>query len=91
MTTTYIKLPTKINLMENRENVSSVPSVNVENAKQKPWEFVNVTEHIQANAADMYRLLAEINHVFYVEGTRKAMIEVMAKTRPMLKKARGEA
>ena len=44
-----------------------------------------------ASAPEMYALLAEINAAFYGAGTKKALMEVMAKTKPLLRKARGEA
>jgi protein-disulfide isomerase-like protein with CxxC motif len=42
-----------------------------------------------AHAPELLELLERINFVFYVKGTRKAMIEVMAETKPLLEKARG--
>ena len=42
-------------------------------------------------APDMLALLQEINHAFYVKNSRKALIEVMAKTKPLIAKAKGGA
>lgn len=53
-------------------------------------ERTQADAHLIAASPEMYALLAEINWVFYVTGTTKAMREVMAKTKPLLKKARGE-
>jgi hypothetical protein len=41
-------------------------------------------------APNMLILLKELNYAFYVKGTRKALLEVMAKTRPLIAKIEAE-
>lgn len=43
-----------------------------------------------AAAPEMLALLERINHAFYVKNSSKALREVMAETKPLLQKARGE-
>lgn len=40
-------------------------------------------------APDMLSLLKRINEAFYVYGTRKALLPVMAETKPLIRKAEG--
>lgn len=59
--------------------------------EDRPFEEDAAAAKLIAQAPAMYALLAELNEVFYVKGSKKAMMEVMAKTKPLMKKARGEA
>lgn len=43
-----------------------------------------------AAAPEMLELLERINHAFYVKNSSKVLREVMAETKPLLQKARGE-
>jgi hypothetical protein len=40
-------------------------------------------------AADMLALLKRINEAFYVKGTRKALLEVMKETKPLIARVEG--
>lgn len=42
-----------------------------------------------AAAPEMLALLKRVNNVFYAQGTRKAMIEIMSEALPLIKKAEG--
>jgi hypothetical protein len=42
-----------------------------------------------AAAPDMLSLLKRLNEAFYVKGTRKALMEVMQETRPMIARTEG--
>jgi hypothetical protein len=54
------------------------------------FEDVNLANaRLIAAAPEMLELLERINFIFYVKGTRKAMIEVMAETKPLIHKAKG--
>jgi hypothetical protein len=55
-----------------------------------PPEWAEANADLIAAAPEMYDLLAEINQTFYVDGTSKALKAVMAKTKPLLSKARGQ-
>jgi hypothetical protein len=48
------------------------------------------TARLIATAPDMLKLLRDINEAFYVHGTRKALLPVMQRTKPLIQKARGE-
>lgn len=43
-----------------------------------------------AAAPELYALLDEINAAFYCRTSKKAWLELMARTKPLLRKARGE-
>ena len=45
---------------------------------------------LMAAAPELLELLKRINHAFYVEGTSKAMKEVMSETKKLIHKAEGE-
>lgn len=57
-------------------------------------EFCNFEEcpgvMIYDAAPELLTLLKEINYAFYVSGKRNAMMEVMAKTKPLIAKAEGK-
>lgn len=53
-------------------------------------EEMDANAHLIAAAPEMLELLKAINNAFYVSGTRKAMMEVMAQTKPLIHKATGQ-
>ena len=50
----------------------------------------NPYAHLIAAAPEMYELLAQINMAFYTRTSRKDWLTLMEKTKPLLRRARGE-
>jgi hypothetical protein len=57
--------------------------------EDRPYAEQEANARLIAAALSVLSLLKRINHAFYVKGTRKALLEVMEETKPLIARAEG--
>lgn len=68
-----------------QDEIRALPSYEAKAKARRDYDN-NISNH----APELLALLEKLNHAFYVDGTSKALKPLMAQTKDLLKRTRGE-